>query len=466
MSGVFDLVVEAGRQMGKSTGLAWLVTWYVLHFPNRHVYIVAPSLDQARIIYDEVARQFEGPLRVMLKRKPIDFPFPHIQLLNGSHVHGRGANSPKYLRGKPVHLLIEDEAAQIKDGIHTNTIEPMFAVSSGMDHTGIIRASTPFGQGDFNDGAIAAEKDTSGRSAYLHFTSFDNPVANLDMLYSVRDRVGESSLLWRTEYLAERADSDLAVFTAEDIKWAYTNYPYQTDTGTILYPVAPMDGHQYVQGVDLANIRDYFVATVLDTSDPLLNVQVRHDRMQRRGYATYKAICRQNYRSFNSARTLVDATSLGESVVEDLRDIGAEGYKFGGTEAKYNIVHGLVRMLNEHRLAIPYNRELIDEMRFFQYNITPSKVMKMEAKTGHDDYVMSLSLAAELASQPAYTGFFLGGVKDWSKTRLDEHGIPPETPPFGPKTPKTNVIPDYYDPFADLDADLPDFLLKRPIHAR
>src|SRR6266571_3311516 len=102
MSGVFDLVVEAGRQFGKSTVLGWLIVWYVLHFSNRHVYIVAPSLDQARIIYDEVARHFEGPLRVMLKRKPIDFPFPHLVLENGSHVHGRGANSPKYLRGKLV----------------------------------------------------------------------------------------------------------------------------------------------------------------------------------------------------------------------------------------------------------------------------------------------------------------------------------------------------------------------------
>src|SRR5579885_1817427 len=88
MDGVFDLVIAAGRQFGKSTVLGWLVVWYVLHFPNREVYIVAPSLDQARIIYDEVERHFQGPLKVMLKRKPIDFPFPKIELLNGSRVHG------------------------------------------------------------------------------------------------------------------------------------------------------------------------------------------------------------------------------------------------------------------------------------------------------------------------------------------------------------------------------------------
>jgi hypothetical protein len=47
MSGVFDLVISTGRQFGKSTVLGWLAVWYILHFPNRHVYIVAPSLDQA-----------------------------------------------------------------------------------------------------------------------------------------------------------------------------------------------------------------------------------------------------------------------------------------------------------------------------------------------------------------------------------------------------------------------------------
>src|SRR6266567_5700283 len=255
MSGVFDLVIAAGRQLGKSTVLGWLVVWYVLHFPNRAVYIVAPSLDQARIIYDEIARHFSGPLRVMLKSKPVDFPFPHLQLLNGSHVHGRGANSPKYLRGKLVHLLIEDEAAYFKDGIHPGTIEPMFTVTSNMEYTGIIRVSTPFGEGDFDDGYVAAEKDTTGRSKALHFTSFDNPYANKELLASIRERYGEDSLLWRTEYLAERTDSDMAVFPSQDIKWAYENYPYITEHGRIEYPIGAKAGHQYVQGVDLANVR-------------------------------------------------------------------------------------------------------------------------------------------------------------------------------------------------------------------
>lgn len=432
MDGVFDLVVAAGRQFGKSTVLGWLIVWYVLHFANRHVYIVAPSLDQARIIYDEVARHFEGPLRVMLKRRPIDFPFPHLQLHNGSHVHGRGANSPKYLRGKLVHLLIEDESAYFKDGIHPNTIEPMFVVTSKQDYTGIIRISTPFGEGDFRDGYLAAEKDTSGKSRALHYTSFDNPYSNKEKLVSIRERYGADSLLWRTEYMAEFADSDLAVFNSQDIKWAYENYPFQTEQGAITYPIGPQEKHRYVQGADLANLRDYFVSTVLDATDPRLAIQVRHDRMQKRGYGTYKSVIRANYQAYNEARTQVDATTLGEAVVEDLRDINAEGYRFTGTAAKYDMVQNLVRSLNEHRLVIPFQRELVDELRNFQYDITPSKNLRMEAKTGHDDYVISLALASDLASRPVFTGFFLGGISKFEQEQ-------PETIDF--------------DPFSDLNAD-------------
>lgn len=438
-----DLVIEAGRQLGKSTGLAWFVCWYLVRFSGRQVYIVAPSLDQARIIYDEIVRQFTTTaLSVFIKGHPVDFPFPHLALLNGSHVHGRGANSPKYLRGKTPHLLIEDEAAFFKDGLHPETIEPMFTVTSNMDYTGIIRISTPFGEGDFAEGVLSAKRDTTGGSKYLHFTSFDNPYANRKRLEGIRDRYGENSLLWRTEYLAESVGNELAVFAPEDIKWAYEHYPYVTEHGTVQYPYPAQKAHQYVQGVDLANRRDYFVDTILDTTNPLW-VQVNHSRLQRRGYAYYKQVVRSNWSRYNNAKTLVDATSLGESVVEDLADIRAEGYRFTGSTAKYDIVHNLVRALNEHRIAIPMVRELVSELQNFQYEITPSKNLKMEAKEGHDDYVMSLALSAELASRPSVS-FFLGGFKGYR----DAH-IPDQKPRRLLDPPaKKQVITG--DPFAEL----------------
>ena len=100
---------------------------------------------------------------------------------------------------------------------------------------------------------------------------------------------------------------------------------------------------------------------------------------------------------YGHPRTLVDATSLGESVVQDLADINAEGYAFSGTAAKHEVVHELKRLFSEHRMVIPQNRDLIDELRFMEYSITPSKVVRIEASKGHDDIFMSLSLGAHLA---------------------------------------------------------------------
>ncbi len=393
-------VIAAGRQWGKSVSLAWYVCWYLCTHRDREVYIVAPTLDQAKIIFNQVARQFNGPLRAMLRGKIHHSPFPEVDLINDSKCHARGANSPEYIRGKRCHLYIVDEAAFLKDGVIRDVLEPNLTVTGKMEHSGIIMISTPFGIGEFYDQYAAATEDGEYYRRH-HFTSLENPYADMAYLDSQRDRYGPTSLLWRTEYLAEFVDGDMAVFPWEDIKAAIEAYPEE-------YPKPYQRGHRYVQGVDLANQRDWFVATVLDVTNPNLCPLVHMDRLQKKGYAHYKNLLRYNWREYDGPRTLIDATTLAESVVEDLRDIGAEGYKFTGTQAKYEAVQELVRMFNEHRIAIPNDRDIIDELRYFMYEITPSKKLRMEAKRGHDDIVMSLCLSSILASRPTNTGFFMG----------------------------------------------------------
>jgi hypothetical protein len=247
--------------------------------------------------------------------------------------------------------------------------------------------------------------------------------------------------LWKTEYLAEFVDDDLAVFPWANIKWAYENYPYGDET----LPIKAVEGNMYVQGVDLANVRDYFVSVVLDTTNASLNSLVRYDRFQKRGYTAYKEIIRANHHIYNHAETLIDGTSLGESVVEDVQDIGAEGYKFS-SQSKYEIVQELARMLSEHRLAIPLDRTVIDELRYFTYEITPSKNLKMEAKQGHDDIVMALALAAHLACLPHNIGFF--------------HGLSFQRPvPKPPTIDKEH----YVDPFAELFKDEDEYTYQQSI---
>jgi phage FluMu gp28-like protein len=388
--------------------MAIYAVWFSVTHANRQIYIIAPTIDQARIIFNEIVLQFRmAPLSALVVGKINEYPFPRLRLANGTEIHGRGANSPQFLRGKKCHLAIVDEAAFCKDEVLTDVIEPMMTVTGREKDSGIILISTPFGQGAFYDYFRAAQRCDDGSMRWFHFPSETNPHADRKFLARVKSRYGEDSITWRTEYLAQFVDDDLSVFPSSLIKAAYERYPYlDGDAQRPRFPVAPQENHRYVQGVDLANVRDYFVSVVLDVTNPELIPLVGMTRLQKRGYATYKQM-RDAHARYNRASTLIDATSLGESVVEDLRDIGAEGYKFS-SQSKYEVVSELARLFAEKRIAIPYNREIISELTNFSYEYTKNKTLKMEAKRGHDDIVMSLALAAHLALKPTSLGLFTG----------------------------------------------------------
>jgi hypothetical protein len=452
LHGIERLTVACcGRQWGKSVACGILATWFAVTKRNKKVWIIAPSLQQARIIFDEVARHFDTTLSdLVVKRK--DHPFPYIKLANGTEIHARGANSGKFIRGNSGHLVIIDEAAFVTDDVLQKAIVPLMTVTGKEAGSAMVYISTPFGKGHYYETArLCRDK---GRGAFFHFPSESNPHADKEFLAAERERYGADSLYWRTEFLAELdGGDDLSVFPSAHIEWAFQNWPCDADGTPEVFPQEPERGREYVQGVDLANLSDYFVSTIIDTSDPHLCKLVHYDRYQRRGWDVIKETVRGNWKAYNQAKTCIDATSLGWSVVDDLKDIRPEGYAISSSPAKMEIVNELRRMLAEHRLVIPNDPVIIRELRYFQFKITPSKNLKAEAADGHDDIVMSLCLAAHLASLPHSTGFFQG------VSGFDEVMNPSST--YGPWKRLKTAEPakdesreekPYYDPFAEIFA--------------
>lgn len=401
-----NTVGVTGRQFSKTTSFGWYTAWYAMTHSNKFVWIFAPTLDQSRIMFNEIADYFrKAPLKSEVVGKIKNAPFPYLELKNGTKIQARGLNRPEYIRGNRAHLAIVDEASFVKEGAIRETVEPLFLVTGREPDSALILVSTPWGNGEFYEMFENAKKRVdqgSDRFSHFHYTSLDNPYADKEQLEEVKERYGEDSPIWQAEYLGIFQDDDLAVFRSADIKWAYENWPEK-----LKFPVGVEEKHKYVQGVDLANRSDFFVSTVLDITERDRVLLARLERYQRKGYEFYKRRVRTNFAAYNHAKTIVDATSLGESVAEDLRDINAVGYKFSGNEAKWEVVQELVRMFQEHRLLIPFERDLVAELGYFRYFITPSKVLRMEAPRGkHDDIVMSLSLAAHLACIPVTLGVF------------------------------------------------------------
>lgn len=432
-----DTTVVTGRQFGKSTVLEWLPTWFGVTKPNRVIMILAPTLEQARIIFNGIRWHFDtNPvLKRLLAEKPKNSPFPEIKLKNGSLFMARGLNSPEYVRGNRPHLVIIDECAFVKDGSLKDAVEPSMTVTGKEPGSALIRISSPFGDGEFKEAWDTAGKRLSAgspRYARFHFTSYDNPHADRDYLEEVKERYGEDSAVWQAEYLGNFQDSDAAVFPTAELKAAYERWD-----DAWKFPLAPIAGHRYVQGVDLANKRDYFVASMLDRTDKDAVVLSRMDRFRRRGYAHYKSVIKTNYLAYHNARTIIDATTIAESFVEEVRAVGVtnlQGYAISSNSAKWEIVQELGRMFSEHRLIIPFDKDILQELAHFQYKITEAKVMRMEApKNEHDDIVMSLALGAHLCAVPSTLGTF----RAVSTT---------------PKPQKSTVDPRTVDPWHDLCA--------------
>lgn len=366
--------------------------------------MIAPSLSQARIIFNEVAAYFlKAPLKQMVVRHT-EYPFPKIVLRNGTEIHGRGANSEKYIRGNRAHLVVCDEAAFFKEGVIASVIEPLFTVTGKEPDSALILISTPFGEGEFKDYFDEGMKAEDGFTRSFRYTSLSNPHADMRRLERIRERYGEESMVWRAEYMAEFSDAALAVFPTKDIKWATSQYPLDVD-GNCVLPQEPIEGHRYMQGVDLANSTDYFVAAVFDVTH-LPYTLVRMDRHQKRGYAYYKTLIRKNYEEYFKAKTTIDATSLGEAIVEDLADINPIGFKFTSS-SKYDLIQHLVNHLSDNHVVFPPETDIMKEFQHYQYKVTLSNTLRMEARTGfHDDIVTAFALALHPISGGIHLGFF------------------------------------------------------------
>ncbi len=391
-------VVSTGRQWGKSTSMAAYIVWFAVTHADRNIYIIAPSLSQAKIIYNEVSGHFSQKLMRNNRVNPLhhlvakesESPFPSIILKNRTEIHARGANSEKYIRGNRAHLAVCDEAAFLKDGVISQVVEPLFTVTGKEEDSALILISTPFGDGEFKT------YWDSDETTKFHFPTSSNPHVDMDMLDRIQKRYGEDSYIWRTEYLAEFIDSELQVFPSSAVKAC--TYDYQI-------PEPPIEGHKYSIGVDLANRNDYFVAAVFDYSvSPVRLVYMA--RYQKRGYTFYKNAVRNLHYKYNKAKVLMDSTTLGEAVVEDLKDIHVEGYTFT-MASKHDLITGIVNYVMEQRVMFPPQEDILKEFQYYYYKITSAKNIRMEAKNGyHDDIITAFALGLKACSTKRL-GFFL-----------------------------------------------------------
>lgn len=382
-----EKIICAGRGWGKSAICGYIVVRFFLEKfielkegkrDSIKVFIVAPTYALSRKVFDYVVKfllVFDkgwGQYISGGENRP-----PLVKISESVWIQCKTTAEPFGLLGERVDLLIADEAPLIPEKVFHQYIEPTIGGLS-------IYIGTPRGEGWFKN-KFYILKD---KGAAFHFRSKDGVYYKdkLDILTELEKTV--PVLLFEQEYLAKFVtDAGIVFRRLDDI------IVPQKD---ILSDAVP--GHYYIMGVDLAEMEDYTVMTVLDTTTGNI---VHQDRFKGREYPLQKKQILAKAERYNNARIILDTSGLGRPVYEDLLQAGVfvEDFTFTG-KSKEELLGGLIVNVEEKYIRIPDIPVLVDEMRAYEYLYRnpktglPYKNIKYGAPAGyHDDCVDSLALA-------------------------------------------------------------------------
>lgn len=166
----------------------------------------------------------------------------------------------------------------------------------------------------------------------------------------------------------------------------------------------PNPKHFYNLGVDLAKYNDYTVLTPFDLATFRVKKQERFNQVD---WNFQKMLIEAKARKYNNAQLKIDRTGVGDPIVEDLErlglNIGEDGAIVFSASTKRDLLNNLSMLIEQKKIKIPNDPELVNELEGFQYTLSNKGKGKIEVKTRsglHDDRVMSLALAVYGVTSP------------------------------------------------------------------
>ena len=378
-----NISIAAGVRFGKSALAGYLAFKHLL-CDNQRIWIVSLSYDMAQKVFAYV-NQFAGIydkrlLRNSSNRPPQRFEIPEVN----SFLECKSIENVSSLLGEELDLVIFDEAARFPSEIYERYIAARLSSRRGK----LISISTPFGKNWFYRNHLQAD-------AKFNFKTIDNPTwalteeqlklpeeerkkVQLEEWDKLRKSLPEQ--IFKQEYEAAFMDDAASVFRGvrsciddnclEDVR----------------------NGHSYILGVDLGRVEDYTVITVMDRTE---NKVVYWDRFNKIDYVFQKARITSVAQRYNFAKIIIDSTTLGSPIKEDLERDGnhIDDFKFS-MKSKKELVEKLSICLEQQLISIPNNPVLLEELESFGYHVTESRNIVYSAPKGfHDDAVYSLALA-------------------------------------------------------------------------
>lgn len=340
-------------------------------------YYVLPTYRQAKqVIWDALIND-HVPAEIIEKKNDSELA---IYYKNGVIQRFIGSEDPDKHRGTNPFDVVFDEYAEQQEAIWIAIFQPVIMENGGTATFGY----TPKGKNH------AWKLTTMAKDNPLWFVSMcgvkDTSVFGLEELEEIKRNTPNA--LYAQEY--EIAFNEAAgAFFRRIHNNLYDKEQQQPEYG------------DFQLGVDLAKYQDFTVITPFN-----LNTfrAYQQDRFNQIDWNLQKARIEAAALRFK-ARVKIDATGVGDPVVEDLKSRGLnisdeDAVKF--TEVtRMNLLNNLAMLLEQDKIQIPNDQGLIDELESFQYSLSPLGKIKVGCPEGmHDDRVFSLALAVAGVSNP------------------------------------------------------------------
>lgn len=397
-------IVCIGRQAGKTTMTAVQALHRAFFFPNTRVVVFSRNDSQSKRLLSQIRDFMEMGDRHMssiVKTKnlftaQIDGSKPNntsqISLKNGSVIKSLPATDGA--RGESADIAILDEAAFMEEDVFEKVIEPMIT------HTGgdMILLSTPNGQrGFFYD---IFDPNNTGRHPEYSKYWFPSTICPEETVkaYVEQKRVSADRLTFGQEYLAEFTSSKSSYFKNEHIEKCLSEDLEWQDS----------EVRDCYMGVDWGKKNDQTVIAIVTKDEDYVKLIYLHAFPLNTNYKDVIDAIGDLKKRFNINKIVADY-GAGDAQISEIESRGwhVEGFAFS-IKSKLQIFSNLKRMMEKDRLKFPRDKELIDEMRAFEYEITVHGNMKLHHPTGgHDDRLDALALACKDYDNPQSTAVYL-----------------------------------------------------------
>jgi len=361
-------ILITGVRWGKSeAGAAELVK--AACEESGHYWAVAPTYRMLWISWQKVIRLLEEHPGLIKRREKRN---KRIWLKNGSIIEGRSAEWPDTLRGPGLLGIWVDEASYIKREA-ARIIRTRVSDTLGR----IWITTTPRGKNWVYEWNLKGIDEKIDNYAAFRFPSSSSPYfPKSEWAEAKKDLPAD---FFRQEYEAEFLDRAAGVFrNVDDVVRA---------DGESFEAVGPF----YI-GADWAKKYDYTVLIVMDSKGQVVDLL----RMQELSFEEQKRRAIGLVEKWQ-ATLFHDSTGLGDPIhdglVETLDVDRVVGFSMQ-SRSKGQLIQVLQSEMESGSISIPPDPDLVDELKWFEYEMTARGTMKYKAPEGyHDDCVYALALA-------------------------------------------------------------------------